>query len=123
MIAFYRAVSSADDDTCTGENFEGVDLTLPLGMYEEGNYDATAAVAAQLGLTEEDWATNLADAIETMSSAMKLTLLRKEGQSFADIFGGLSGDDAIDETDLTSIRDAGSKAHLTTFFWFSGCLI
>ncbi|MBV1915514.1 MAG: carboxypeptidase-like regulatory domain-containing protein [Pseudomonadales bacterium] len=138
-LAGYRVVATGGIDVGTGESLDGMDLTLPLDMYEESGYGATVvtpitslidalvasgdslaeaktAVAAQLGLDEVDLASNPVGSASVMSSSMKLTLLRKEGQSFSDIYAGLTGDDGLDEADLASITDLDAKARLVTFF-------
>ncbi len=138
-LADYQVTASGGIDTGTGENLSGIDLVLPVGMFATDTYDqliisplttlvaaamkagasrddAMADIAAELGLSAEDLALNPANSVAVMHNAMKVLLLRADGQAFGDIVAGLAGNDGIGENDLVAITDTAQRSRLIRHF-------
>ncbi len=138
-LAGYKVVATGGKDMSTGVDFDGLALTLPLGVYEVGSYsdmsvgpvtsliasamvggstlaEAKAAVAAQLGLSEADLVLSPSASVPVMNRGMKLTMLLEQGLNFSEIYGGLVGNDGIDQMDLVGISDIEEKIRLMTYF-------
>lgn len=130
-LSGYRLVSFGGVDTGTGENLKGVELTSALSLYDEGQYSAIAItpvtslvstksaakiVGEQLGLSSADLGANPTSSVTLMKVSMKLMMLRKEGQNFADIAVGLNGKDGINANDLGASLSEVARSRLIRYF-------
>ena len=138
-LSGYKVIATGGTDVGTGENLDGIALSLPLDLYAAGSYssvtvspvtslveaamaagnslaDAKTSIATQLSLAETDLSNNPSTAANVMQQSMKLMLMRSEAQAFSSIYAELNGDDGLGEGDLRGVTDENAKARLMSYF-------